>query len=532
MSHEIDLTVEKSSPSRLYIYVIGIILIFSSIMRFKGLDTESMWLDELTSLWAINGDSWEGAMSNWLSMVGMGTWLMYFWKSIVGDSDFALRSISVITGVILVFLVAEFTRRHHDEKAAIIASSMISISHLAILYSQEFRPYMFTTTFLWIALILIRSQRRLNIFEMIICTALLSFVFLVHYVAGLAVVLGLIADFIIRIISFIRTKYDSKITIERNLKKYLKSDSGQRLQICFSLATLAIFMLDKIRYDSGNTGHSMWINDTPRRPVVTLFDYFVAFDIRGGGITDLAEALWYFVLLTPLILFLFRKISRKKQLQEETEWFIWAVGAGSMIVVVLYSILVRNLWVSRYFVFSMPAWYILFGISISRVIDLGIELFKRFNKDVNLNVGKNIAIFLSTLFILNSGYWLVYELEYYEQQGRSDFKGMSIWLDENVDENQDDVFIISQPYARYWDLYLDRMGSDVEIDTHTRWGDVIIGQVISILDDEPSEVIHIRGHKKNMWGYEDLSLVLNASYELSESHYFIEGQIDVYRLQD
>ena len=71
---------------------------------------------------------------------------------------------------------------------------------------------------------------------------------------------------------------------------------------------------------------------------------------------------------------------------------------------------------------------------------------------------------------------------------------------------------------------------DVEIDTHTRWGDVIIGQVITILDDEPSEVIHIRGHKK-IWGYE-VFFVLNASYELSESHYFIEGQIDVYRLQD
>ena len=138
---------------------------------------------------------------------------------------------------------------------------MISISHLARRYSQEFRPYMFTTTFLWIALILIRSQKRLSIFEMIICTVLLSFVFLVHYVAGLAVVLGLVADFTIRLISFIRTKYNSKISKLKNVGEYLKADSGHRLQISFSLATLAIFMLEKIRYDSGNTGHSMWIND-------------------------------------------------------------------------------------------------------------------------------------------------------------------------------------------------------------------------------------------------------------------------------
>ena len=527
-----EMVEDYSPPSKLYIVTIGIILILSGIVRFYGLDTESMWLDELTSLWAINGDSWEGAMSNWLSMVGMGTWLMYFWKSFVGDSDFALRSISAISGIILVFLVAEFCRRHNDEKAAIMASSMISISHLAILYSQEFRPYMFTTTFLWIALILIRNQRRLSIVEMIICTALLSFVFLVHYVAGLAVVLGLMADFIIRLITFFRTKYSKHSSKLKNLGNYLKSHAGQRLQISFSLATLAIFMLDKIRYDSGNTGHSMWIYDTPRRPVVTLFDYFIAFDTRGGGITDLAEVMWYFVLLTPLILFLYRKFEKNKQLQEESEWFIWAVGAGSMIVVVLYSMLVRNLWVSRYFVFSMPAWYILFGISMSKLIDLFVDYSKKFKENIHLDIGRNIAIFLSAIFVLNSGYWLVYEFEYYEQAGRSDFKGMSAWLDENVDGDQDDVFIISQPYARYWDLYLDRMESDVEIDTHTRWGDVSKGQVTSILDDEPSEVIHIRGHKKNMWGYEELSFVLNASYELSESHYFIEGQIDIYRYQN
>ena len=92
--------------------------------------------------------------------------------------------------------------------------------------------------------------------------------------------------------------------------------------------------------------------------------------------------------------------------------------------------------------------------------------------------------------------------------GRSDFKGMSIWLDDNVDGNQDDVFIVSQPYSRYWDLYLDRMGSDVEIDVDSNWGDVTSGQVTSILDDEPTKVIHVRGHRLSMWDYDSLTLVL------------------------
>tara|TARA_B100000579_G_scaffold437227_2_gene465726 strand:+ start:85 stop:591 length:507 start_codon:yes stop_codon:yes gene_type:complete len=140
-----------------------------------------------------------------------------------------------------------------------------------------------------------------------------------------------------------------------------------------------------------------------------------------------------------------------------------------------------------------------------------------------------IALAFTAIFASNSLHWLVNDFEYYEQGGRCDFRGMSEWLDENTPENQDDVFIVSQPYSRFWDLYLDRMGSDVEIDTHGSWGDLGIGQLMPIIDDESDSVIHIRGHKKDMWNYDELTFVLNGSYELEQSYYFTEGQIDVYK---
>jgi hypothetical protein len=72
------------------------------------------------------------------------------------------------------------------------------------------------------------------------------------------------------------------------------------------------------------------------------------------------------------------------------------------------------------------------------------------------------------------------------------------------------------------------MDSHVEIDAHSRWGEVTTGQVIEIIDDEPFEVIHVRGHRLSMWEYDSLTLVLSPDYELVESVDFIEGQIDVY----
>ena len=529
--HPVSLNKEdETSPLRnkAYIITLASILAFSAIMRFRNLDTESFWLDELTTLHAISQGTWRATMEGWLSMVGMGTWLMYFWKLLVGDSDFALRSLSAITGVVLVFIVAEFTRRFHDEKAAIIAASMFSISHLAILYSQEFRPYMFTTTFIWLSLLLIRTDRRLSRNETILCIVLLSFSYLVHYLAGLVVVLGLLADFFIRVAQESRAKFPEGTSKLDRVVAFLKGKSGQRLKISFALAMLAVFMLEKMRYDSTNTSHSMWINDVPERPVVSLFDYFFAFDTRGG-VTDIAEAMWYFVLLTPLIMFLHRVfVSKKRRLSSETEWFVWAVGGGTMLIIVLYSILERNLWVSRYFVFSMPAWYILFGVAISRVIDLTTKFNAQKSSDDMERRSLFIATLFSVLFVLNSTHWYVHEYEYYEQNGRSDFKGMSAWLHGNVDGDQDDIFIITQPYAKYWNLYLDRMDSHVEIDEHTRWGDVSSGQANQIIDDEPFEVIHLRGHKPSMWGYDSLTLALKPDYQLVESFEFIEGNIDVY----
>ena len=68
--------------NRVYPITLGLILLFSGVMRFRGLDTESFWLDELTTLHAISQGTWKATMEGWLSMVGMGTWLMYFWKII------------------------------------------------------------------------------------------------------------------------------------------------------------------------------------------------------------------------------------------------------------------------------------------------------------------------------------------------------------------------------------------------------------------------------------------------------------------
>ena len=95
---------DASAAYRISLFMI---LIISAMLRFRGLGVESFWLDELTTLDAVDGGDWRDTMEGWLSMVGMGTWLLYWWAQIVGtESDYALRSVSAIAGVILIYIVS------------------------------------------------------------------------------------------------------------------------------------------------------------------------------------------------------------------------------------------------------------------------------------------------------------------------------------------------------------------------------------------------------------------------------------------
>ena len=64
--HSVSLNKEDETSllrNKAYIITLASILAFSAIMRFRNLDTESFWLDELTTLHAISQGTWPQAMA-------------------------------------------------------------------------------------------------------------------------------------------------------------------------------------------------------------------------------------------------------------------------------------------------------------------------------------------------------------------------------------------------------------------------------------------------------------------------------------
>ncbi|MEX0824784.1 MAG: glycosyltransferase family 39 protein [Pirellulaceae bacterium] len=104
---------------------------------------ESFWVDELHSAWVV----WDGieqvparaAAGNQTPFYFYGLW---FWKQMVGGSEFALRLSSVLMmSLAAAVLVVAVSRRTGRIAAGIIAGGFLAVDSNAIFFGTELRPY-------------------------------------------------------------------------------------------------------------------------------------------------------------------------------------------------------------------------------------------------------------------------------------------------------------------------------------------------------------------------------------------------------
>ncbi len=120
-------------------------------LRVNRLAAQSLWNDEGTSV-AL------GRLS--LSAIAEGAahdihppvyyLLLHYWMDLGGDSEFAVRFLSVLAGVLLIAVTFRVAREFFDEEVAVIAASLSALSAFQLYYSQETRMYILVS--LWSAL--------------------------------------------------------------------------------------------------------------------------------------------------------------------------------------------------------------------------------------------------------------------------------------------------------------------------------------------------------------------------------------------
>ncbi len=142
------------------------ILLIAAFLRFSGLDSHALWIDEETTVMETKGIynksnldfilsdecSYRDVINaNINSDSGNGILhvsLLHLVFEIVPVSDFNLRIVSVIFGIFLVYFIFSFAKiLFNNTKWALLCAALAALHPALIIYSQEGRPYMMAVLF-------------------------------------------------------------------------------------------------------------------------------------------------------------------------------------------------------------------------------------------------------------------------------------------------------------------------------------------------------------------------------------------------
>ncbi len=120
-----------------------LILLLAAALRFFRIGSQSLWADEGNSA-AMAGRPLAEIAARAAADIHppLYYWLLHFWVRLFGDSEAALRSLSAVWGILLVWLVYQIGSRLFDRRTGLIAALLAAVNPFLIYYSQEARMYM------------------------------------------------------------------------------------------------------------------------------------------------------------------------------------------------------------------------------------------------------------------------------------------------------------------------------------------------------------------------------------------------------
>jgi mannosyltransferase len=129
--------------ARFYCAALTALTLAGLLLRLAGLDAQPLWLDEAFSLWVARLPLQD--IPAWVTLIDHHPPLYYFmlhgWRASVGESEWAVRSLSALASVLTIPLLAAATRRLLGCEAALAAALLAAVAPFQVRYAQEARMY-------------------------------------------------------------------------------------------------------------------------------------------------------------------------------------------------------------------------------------------------------------------------------------------------------------------------------------------------------------------------------------------------------
>jgi mannosyltransferase len=166
--------------------LVEICVLFVAVLTgllFRLFPSTPLWLDEALSVDIASQPL--GDITDRLRHDGhppLYYWLLHGWISLFGTSDAAVRSLSVVFGIVALALVWYVARRHGGPRLAMAATAVMAASPYAIRYASETRMYsmvMVLALLGWIAVE--QAWRRPRLVSLVVVGLITGMLLLTHY---------------------------------------------------------------------------------------------------------------------------------------------------------------------------------------------------------------------------------------------------------------------------------------------------------------------------------------------------------------
>jgi mannosyltransferase len=329
--------------------------------RVFRLDGQSLWGDEAISVSRATQSLLDitRAAPHEGTLPPLYYYLLHFWEPLVGTSEFAVRFLSVIFGVLTIAVLAAAVRASAGHRPALVATFLASISPFWVYYSQETRMYAPATFFAlastWFFLLMIgdsRLARSRAVWGGYILTSALA-VF-THYFAGFVLlaqncVFGLIL--LHGVTAAVRASAPEPRAVVRSLRPAIAWSAAQ-VSILGLLTPWVVYTRESLAVTASAVDRAAIPLAGIARHLFTTFSLGTSVEQSSGFIVSLGF----------LAIALFGCIRQPRQAA-----FWGALLAVPVLAIYYVSFTPHQGW-ARYFMVASPAWLVLVALGVDSLL--------------------------------------------------------------------------------------------------------------------------------------------------------------------
>lgn len=434
----------------------GLVLLIAltgAILRFSGLDNQSLWNDELST--------WHNTAVPTVFEIRVpvdnapGYFVFqHYWQRWVGTSETALRFPAAVAGWLAVPALFLLGRRLYAAREGLIACGLLAVAHCAVYYSQEARPYSFLLTGSIVSTLLL-----LDVVAAVTARHALS-----RWKTGAYVCLAAVMAYL----NYFGLLLIALQSIAATVVVLVRRTSVRPLILIYGATAIAYSPWIPAMWQRAGLGVSHY-GETR----LSAFPYFLSFACNQSH-----KLTWLgFGLLCWLAFHASTADRRRPVLQRDLFVFLWAVGP------LIVGYLAGRLWLpilsDRNFMVCVAAVYLLFARAIVSL---------PFPAQVNNGLGT----LLVSLFLVH----LLFALDYYRTPAKDQFREAVNAVVERSTAAHDTVVLGWAYSASYFNYYFDRLGAAQRVDLLAGLPEHIPRVEQVLCERQPQEVWFLRGYRK------------------------------------